>query len=377
MKRLVLCTLLLTLLCGCGFLREKSYVVVEPHNEDYGISVDSDVLTVNSYLSLKNAISNMVEDGVEEGVIRAESYSGNLSDDLSQAVYEVSELSPLGAYAVNTMTYDYSRIVSYYEIHINTTYKRTKEEIRSIDYVTDVDALRGKLQEAMETYAPKLVLRIGDYNTFDLEAEVEEIYLDHPEFALELPEVSMEIYPDNGMQRVLEIKFTYTHSAQELMDYQEELMEQLEQLSLIYGSSNAEYTNARRFYNRLGRDAVLDPLRDDSSSMANSAYGALVEGHATSYGFAQAYRLLLESCEIPCQLISGQKNGMAQYWCLIEIEGSDFYVDPSNAAGGQNQDDFLMGNAELDEGGYYMWNAEDYPVVELPDYLKSASDAEA
>ena len=175
MKRLVLCTLLLTLLCGCGFLREKSYVVVEPHNEDYGISVDSDVLTVNSYLSLKNAISNMVEDGVEEGVIRAESYSGNLSDDLSQAVYEVSELSPLGAYAVNTMTYDYSRIVSYYEIHINTTYKRTKEEIRSIDYVTDVDALRGKLQEAMETYAPKLVLRIGDYNTFDLEAEVEEI----------------------------------------------------------------------------------------------------------------------------------------------------------------------------------------------------------
>lgn len=368
--------MMLALLCGCGFLREKTYVVVEPHDEDYGVSVDSDVLTVNSYLSLKNAISNMVEDGVEEGVVRAESYSGNLSEDLSQAVYEVSELSPLGAYAVNTMTYDYSRIVSYYEIHINTTYKRTKEEIRSITYVTDTDALQIKLQEAMEEYAPKLIVRIGDYSSFDLQAEVEEIYLDHPEFALELPEVSMEIYPENGMQRILEIKFTYAHSAQELLECRDALQEQLEQLSLIYGSSNAEYTNARRFYNRLGRDAVLDPLQDDSSSLTNSAYGVLVEERATSYGFAQAYRLLLQSCDIPCRLISGQKNGMAQYWCLIEIDGSYFYVDPSTAAGGQNQDEFLMGNAELELYGYYMWNAGDYPMVELPDYLKPAADAE-
>ena len=376
LRRISICIMFLVVLCGCGLLRENSYVVVKPHNEEYEVSVDSDVITVSSYLSLKNAILNMVEDGNEEGVIRAEAYSGNISEDLRQAVYEVSKLSPLGAYAVSTMTYDYSRIVSYYEIHINTTFRRTQEEIRSIEYVTDIEALRTKLQEAMETYETKIILHVGDYDSFDLQSEIETIYLEHPEFALELPEASMDLYPENGTQRIIEIKFSYIHSTQELMECRDELREQLDQISLIYGSSNTDYNNARRFYNRLGRDAILEQTQDDSRSLVNSVYGVLIEECATSYGFAQAYRLLLESCEIPCQLIAGQKNGAVQYWCLAEIDGSYFYVDPSMAAGGENRDDFLMGNAELEENGY-VWDAENYPLVELPEYLKSSSDDES
>ena len=137
MKRILGCALLLLTLCGCGFLRENTYVAVTPHDEDYGITVDSNVLTVNSYLSLKNALINMVEDGVKEGVIRAEAYGGNLPEDLSQAVEEVSRQTPLGAYAVSSMTYDYSKIVSYYEIHVNTTFRRSLDEIQSVVYVTD------------------------------------------------------------------------------------------------------------------------------------------------------------------------------------------------------------------------------------------------
>lgn len=374
MKRLGLCLLMLLSLCGCGLLRENTYVVVEPHDEDYDIAIDSNVLTVSSYLSLKNALLNMVEDGVTEGVIRAESYTGNLSEDLSQAVKEVSQVSPLGAYAVDYMTYDYSRIVSYYEIHINTTFRRTREEIQSVSFVTDVDALRVKLREAMKEYASRLVVRVGDYESFDLEAEVEQIYLEHPEFVFELPETSLELYPESGTQRILEIKFLYSHTPEELKQYQMEVQTQLDQLSLIYGSANTDLTNARRFYNRLGRDAVLEQIQDVSRSLTGSVYGLLVEDRSTSYGFAQAYRLLLDSCDVPCEIITGQKNGTVHYWCLIEIDGAYFYVDPSNAAGGNSSDFFLMGNAELNANGYYMWNAADYPVVELPDYLKPPAE---
>lgn len=374
MKRLTVCAILLLTLCGCGFLQENSYVVVEPHDEDYDVALDSDVLIVNSYLSLKNAILNMVEDATEEGIIRAEAYSGNLAEDLSQAVYEVSKVSPLGTYAVSSMTYDYSKIVSYYEVHINTTFKRTREEIQSIVYVTDMDALRAKLQEAMANYETRLVLRIGDYTSIDLEEEVDTVYLEHPEFVFERPNTSLELYPESGTQRILEIRFTYVHSAEELAECQKILQERLEQLSLIYGSSNSDLTNAKRFYNRLGRDAVVEQTQDGSRSLTNSAYGVLMEERATSYGFAQMYRLLLESCDIPCQLIAGQKDGAPQYWCLIELDGAWFYVDPSTAVGQENSEYFLMGNAELEKNGYYMWNASDYPVVELPEHLKAPSD---
>ena len=114
------------------------------------------------------------------------------------------------------------------------------------------------------------------------------------------PEASMDLYPENGTQRIIEIKFSYIHSTQELMECRDELREQLDQISLIYGSSNTDYNNARRFYNRLGRDAILEQTQDDSRSLVNSVYGVLIEECATSYGFAQAYRF---SCWSPVRFL--------------------------------------------------------------------------
>ena len=36
------------MLCGCGSWRDTSYVVVSPHNETYGVALDSNTLTVSS-----------------------------------------------------------------------------------------------------------------------------------------------------------------------------------------------------------------------------------------------------------------------------------------------------------------------------------------
>ena len=366
MRRILICTILLLSLCGCGFLRETTYVVVEPHQETYVEQPDSDVLTANSYLSLKNAILSLVQDGIEEGVIRAESYSGNLSVDLNQAVNEVSQSSPLGAYAVSNMTYDYSRIVSYYEIHININFRRSLEEIQSVTYVTDMDALRRKLVEAMESYDTRLVLRVGEYAPFDLEAWVEEICLEHPEFALERPETSMEQYPASGAQRILELQFSYAHSGEELAEYREIMEQQIQALTALYGNTNGDMTNARRLYARLGRDALLE--QDSGRALSGSAYGVLEEGSGTSLGFAQGYRLLLEDCGIPCELIAGQKDGVPRYLCRLRLDGVWYYADPSLGAGGQQVEYFLMGDRELAENGYAM--AGEQPPVELPTYLR-------
>lgn len=371
MKRLLLCGILLLSLCGCGYLQGNTYVVVEPHEDASDISMDSDVTTVNSYLSLKNAILSMIEEGVKDGVIRAESYRGSLASDLDQAVDEVLNLSPLGAFAVDHMTYDYSKIVSYYEIHMNISFRRSLEEIRSVVYVNDINALRGKLQEAMTSYEPVLLLRVGDYSPFDLKDEISRIYMEHPEFALEKPESTMEIYPENGTQRILEIRFTYRTPAEKLIACQEELKEQTEQLSLIYGSASTDMTNAKRLYSRLGRDAVLVPDMDFDSILVNSAYGVLVEECATCYGFAQAYTLLLRSCDMDCKVIAGAKDGAEHYWCLARIDGEFYYVDPSTAVDTPNPEYFLMGSAELENQGYLVWSAaEELPFVELPEYLR-------
>lgn len=370
MKRFFLCVLCVLLLSGCGILGQRAYVVVEPHQEDYQRSPDSDTITVGSYGGLKNAILNFVKDGEKEGVIRAEGYSGELDEDLSRAVYEVSQLSPLGVFAVDHITYDYSRIVSYYEIHLNTAFRRSAEEIASVSYVTDMDAAREKILEAMETYEATLILRVGNYEYLDITDLTSKIFENNPEIALELPEMSMEQYPESGTQRILEIHFSYYSYRERLLSCQEALREKLTTVAKIYGSANSDVINAQRLYRRLGRDAELREDVPEGEQLLDSAYGPLVEGAGSSYGFAQAYRSLLMRCGIETELISGQKDGLPHSWCLVKLDGQSYYVDPSFSPSGQNVDFFLMGSAELLEYGYQAYNMKELPEVVLPDYLR-------
>lgn len=370
MKRMILCTLCVLLLSGCGILGQRAYVSVEPHQEDYQKSPDSDTITVSSYGGLKNAILSLVEDGVKEGVLRTEGYSGDLDADLSQAVYEVTQVSPLGVFAVDHMTYDYSRIVSYYEIHLNIAFRRQPEEITSIIYVTDMDAALEVVRETMESYEPHLILRVGSYEFTDMENAVDEIYETHPEFALEKPVVAVAMYPDSGTQRIMEIDFTYRSGREELLERRDQLQQEIAYIARIYGSAQSDMTNAKRLYKRLGRDAALLEDTEETEPAANSVYGLLLEERATTYGFAQAYLSLLNACEIKGELVSGRRNGVRCYWCLVRLDGDYYYVDPSFSPQNQNTEFFLMGSDELLEFGYQMFNESKLPEVVLPAYLK-------
>jgi hypothetical protein len=345
---------MLGFLCGCGVFGEKTYVVVEPHVEDYQTEVESDAQTVNSYLSLKNAMIGFVTEGVEEGVLRAESYSGDLSSDLSDAVYEVSRGNPIGAFAVDYMTYDYSKIVSYYEIHIHCTYRRSVEEIASIVYVTDSDEIQQQLQIAMTDYAPVLRLHVGDYREADLQELVQQIYREHPEFALEEPDINVLSYPESGAQRVLEIEFLYKTDQETLQADLADMQDEISGIVSLYGSDVDLETGARRCYYRLGRDGSL--VQEGSGGFSDSAYGALVERSATSFGYARAYVLLMEAQNIPCDLVQGTYEGQTRYWCRITLDDTKYYVDPATAVTDPGTDRFLMTAAELETLGYDLMN---------------------
>lgn len=326
MKRIATMALVICMLAGCGAFGHNTYISVTPHDEEYQVAVDSSALTVSGYLSLKNAILGLVEDAVEEGVIRAESYSGDLSQDLSNAVYEVSRGDPLGAFAVDYMTYDYSQIVSYYEIHIHTTYQRSLEEIQSVKSTSGVEGVKSRLRDAMSDYESLLRLRVEDYGSLDMNALVEEVFQDNPEFALELPQIDVRAFPDTGSRRVLEIKFQYTHTKTSLEACKEETADQVEKLTNLYGSENSASASAQRLLERLVRDGELVT---DSSGFSGSAYGALCLNKATSLGYCQGYLLLLRERNIPCRLVSGTYGVQRLVWCRLQVGGEVYYVDPT------------------------------------------------
>lgn len=352
MIKIIAISLIISLLSGCGFWDGREYIKVQPHDEGYEVAIDSDAISVSSYLGLKNAILDFVEDGVEDGVIRAESYPGEITEDLDNAVYEVWRGDPIGAYAVDYMTYDCSKIVNHYEIHIHTTFRRSSEEIDSISYASDMDTVRLRLTDAMKNYQDILTLRVGDYQDFDVSETVSKIFLGNPEFALEHPVVSMTTYPESGSQRILEITFEYTLDQETLAEYSALVGDTLDLISRLYGSNNDEVYCAKRLYNRVRRDGVLLNQQQKDSVYADSVYGALVDGAATSLGYAQAYLLLLDMKDISGSLVECSYMGQTHYICQMYLDNHVYYADPSPSVVTTEYDSFMLTEEELMSYGY-------------------------
>ena len=146
----VLFALLLLLLCGCAALVPSEYTLVTPHNPGTKTEQQSDVLTVYDYKTLKNALRTLVQNGVEHGVIHTNQYSGDVEEDLPDAVYEIAREDPIGAYAIDYITHDCTLIVNYYEIRMRITFRRTAREIASIEHLASQALLETRLQQAVD-----------------------------------------------------------------------------------------------------------------------------------------------------------------------------------------------------------------------------------
>lgn len=353
----LLCMLLLCLfLSGCAIFETDTYVSVTPHDEGYDVAIDSNAVTVSNYLGLKNAITDMVEECVTDGVIHAINYGGDVTEDVADAVYEVWRRDPLGAFAVDYMTYDCSKIVNYYEIHIHSTFRRTAEEIQSVAFVSDEAALEQSIVEAMQSYDDVLRVRMNSELIPDFEALTANAFQSNPEFALEFPKVSVTSYPESGSQRIYEVMFTYETDKDTLQEMHQKSSDVLDGIISLYGSSSDKFVCVRRFYNRIIRDGMLADPQNDSIITPDGVYSVLVDNCASSLGFAQTYAIMLQSKDIPCILLPALRDGQSIYLCLVTLEQDDFYVDMTRGLSGEDSELFLMSEDDVINTGYELLN---------------------
>ena len=121
---LLLCGALL--LSGCGLLR-REYSRTEPHSATYYEGDRRDVLRAESYQDLVNDLLLLVAAHAEEGTVwyYAEEET-DLSREAQRACAEVQQETPLGAYALDYLTYtvdDGGR--GYTQLRFTAGYRRT------------------------------------------------------------------------------------------------------------------------------------------------------------------------------------------------------------------------------------------------------------
>ncbi len=178
MKKMMLPLLLSAalLLSGCSPILNREYSVLQPHSFTYYEGNKSNVLRAESYQDVVNDLLVLIGSGAKEGSIWL--YAGeeplDAAETAENACREVKEETPLGAYAVDYLSYtvdDTPR--NYTEIRLTVGYRRSAEQVSSMVHATSIAALYDLLSAAVSNGADELVVQVSYFD--QQEQEVEDI----------------------------------------------------------------------------------------------------------------------------------------------------------------------------------------------------------
>ncbi len=343
---------------GCGSLFSSEYYYSEPFYEENIPESEADA-EIRDQKALKEAILALVEEGKTEGQFRFGNYSGSLQDDLAAVCHEIKTSTPIGAYAVEDISYDTSRIISYYTAALRIDYKRSAAEIAAVEDISGLAELRRHILAVMGSHSPLTVIEI--YSTYASEeyigSVIRDSYYSDPLLATELPSFTVEAFPDSGPERIYRIEFKYSKSDIRLSEMLKELENRV--LELAQKVSGADELNRALSAARLISESC------DGENVAenkHTAYGCLIEGDVSPMAMAMAYKALCNELGITCHVVSGARKDSQELnygWNIVEIDGNYYHMDLSRM---EESYALALLLSDDDMWGRYDWDSAKYPA---------------
>lgn len=380
-KRILALILCVTLpLSGCSAMLERGHETVSTH-VDYAVTEDESILRAETYQGLVNAVLYFVNGHRSGGTIRLYNYTGDVEADLLNARNEVMYEDPLGAFAVRSLEYDTTRILTYYEVELRITYSRTSTEVHGLREVIGLAGVRQELS--------RLVTGQGEYAAFltayfSGDRELVEQLLELA--CLSAPELfrhhdinvkTISLYPETGTRRVVEVKLGWSQGADTVAEEERDYAQQLETAAAALLESNPpkgeQYTVEElaaivRAANG-GPDVHGTPL----------ALYALSGEPASDMGLLMAMEYLCRQCSIEAEPVSGS----AGLWLIVATPEGYRHLLPQGlypAEGAEEPGEepappekLLYTDQELVELGY-VWPEALHPACE--DYAAQAAEAQ-
>lgn len=348
-----LCLGIILLLAGCGFVSNE-YVSVAPHTESYSHPEGDDAVTVSNYTELKNAILSFVEDGVEEVVLTANAYIGDIDEDYEIAYRYITQTNPAGAYLVEEIAPEIIRAGSCFKLSLTIRYRNAPMELAGAQTVRGASGVEGELRTALKDCGESLLLRVSDYEAMDYEEMVNRCFEEDLATVMAKPQVAAEIYPDQGNLRIVELHFTYPRSVAELKVMQSAVNTIMNSAYGYVSYGQSEMEKAMLLYSFLSeRHAYIE----DTSE--TPAYALLCEGVADSRAFAAVYSAMCTQAGLRCTVVHGIKNGEPYDWNILELDSGTWHVDPFE------DEQYSLRELQFLTDGFmygYEWDKETYPV---------------
>lgn len=352
MKRVwIIAVLSCFLLTGCSSWMDGHYASVNPHMEQSRQPADG-ITAVSNSQDIRNALISMIENAAESRTISVESMVASSVDDaIRQAIRYTMANNPLAVYAVEDISYEIGITGGVTAVVISVQYNHNRAQIQRIRQVQNMDKAKDLISAALDELEPGIVLQISNYRETDFNQLVESYALLQPDEVMEIPQVTADIYPQNGLVRVVELNFTYQNSRDSLKQMQRYVQPRFTSASLYVSGEEEESVKFARLYAFL-----METSSYTIETSITPAYSLLRHSVGDSKAFATVYAAMCRKAGLNCQLVTGTKFGEPWFWNIICEDGVYYHVDllRSSAAGGYQK------LADTDMEGY-VWDYAAYP----------------
>lgn len=370
---LILIAAIALTLCGCDMWMDGSYYSVKPH-QDAGTSQSQGSAVVSSYTQLFDAMCSLVKDGREEGVIYATGMDAKqLETYMSIASGSVTATNAIGAYAVDTISYEVGTNAGRTAIAVKIAYNHSRSEILRIKRTDTMEQATGEIYKALDDCEANVVILVEEYQRTDFVQLVQDYVDQNPDTCMEMPQVAVAVYPEGGNQRVIELSFTYQTSRETLRTMQEYVQPVFRAANLNVSTEEEELTKFSRMYAFL-----MERMEYQQKTSITPSYTLLRHGVGDSKAFAVVYAAMCREADLDCQIVTGTRDGEPHTWNILCVDGVYYYVDLlRSVSAGRLQlliDENMRG---------YVWDYSAYPKTgtgyeqeQIPDEPNPTEDSE-
>ena len=366
-KRIAWILILSLLLSGCGAWMDGEYYSITPHTnpDDPGSEALS---TVSTYEDICNVLENMVRGAVDSRIVSVAANAGSrLALNINQAIRYIKSIFPLGAYAVEDITYEIGVRQGLSAVAFTITYNHNRNVLPSIRHVANMATAKTLISTALNQCDSSLVLYVENYTSTDCLQFVRDYALANPAQVMETPKITETHYPANGNQRVIEFQITYQSSRSTLRNMQDYVQPVFSSAALYVRGETEEQIKFERLYSFLMQ---RNSYRQESS--ITPAYSLLRHGVGDSRAFASVYAAMCQQANLDCRIIFGTRNGQPWYWNIIRQDGQFYHVDLLYS---YNTDQFCLRADSQMEG--YVWDYATYPACTTePEAEQETQDAD-
>ena len=349
MKRYIALALLFAtlcaMLCGCSLWMNGQFVSVEPHHQEDAIG-QMDVSNPTTYMQMRNAVVSWIESGSPSGVMDITDFpSGSVRFCMDTAIRYAMNSNPMGAYSVSSINYEIGQSGERDVVSVKIDYRYDRAHILRIVKADDMDGALESIKEALVNASHVVAVRIPQYTEMDFSQWVTAYAHQNLDVIMEIPSVKTSIYPEQGVERIVELEFTYNTDRDTLKQMQQEVEH-------VFTSAELYVKNAPQVRDKYAQLYAFLMERHDYTveSSVTPTYSLLNRGLGDSKTFANVYTIMCRRAGLECYTVTGTRDGKPWTWNMIHFRGVYYHLDLLRCS---EMDTFAPQNPYEMEG--YMW----------------------